>query len=686
LVAGGNGTGNGLNQTSSPRGVSKQADGALYVLTDNSRLTRFDLEDTFMQDTLIADERGVYHFDMTTIQGCSNASSSHTIYAPEAILVSSLGNTVCEGDTTQLSVGFDSTYAYQWYKDDLTISGATTNMLLASEPGNYHVEVMDSNSCVVTSSPFRIWGLPQADLTASGLCLDADLITNTPDSNVVRIDWYRDNQLVKQVNGSFFEMGEIFVDATTDIGLDQPFDLATDHLGNIYYSEHNNHRVIRRSSDGGQATVVAGNGTSGTGLNQLNQPTGIFVDKDLNVYVADMANHRVVKWSQGATQGVVVAGLSGTAGSALSRLNNPWDVVVDDSGAVYVSDMNNHRVVKWLPNATSGTLFAGTGQSGSSINQLNQPHGLAIHQGAIYVSDHWNGRIVMVNNQGVSSAVASRMPGGDQRLSGVYVDNQGAIYFSELFNNRVVRWLPGASSGEIVAGGNNLGAAANQLGEEIYGITIDQDGSLYVADGVWNQRIMKYPREVLNIDTLTVTALGTYHFDFVTLQGCTSSSLSIQTNMLFSQDTIRVFGQDTSISVLNASQYNTFLWSTGGQDSVISISSTGNYSVVCYDSINSCLLEQSVFVYFGRANITFDSDTICEGEQVSLSVFSNNLIHQFVNQSIIWSTGDTLPSILVDVVSDTIISFELIDDIFVFRDTVTIYSLHVPDVDRKSVV
>lgn len=54
--------------------------------------------------------------------------------------------------------------------------------------------------------------------------------------------------------------------------------------------------------------IVAGGNGRGFGLNQLNHSQHIFVDDDHAVYVSDRNNHRVIKWMENAKEGVVVAG------------------------------------------------------------------------------------------------------------------------------------------------------------------------------------------------------------------------------------------------------------------------------------------------------------------------------------------------------------------------------------------
>ena len=78
-------------------------------------------------------------------------------------------------------------------------------------------------------------------------------------------------------------------------------------------------------------------------MNQLNFPTYLFVDQEQAVYVSDVNNHRVMKWNKGTNQGIVVAGGRGQ-GSALTQLSDPRGLFMDTSDTIYVADSWNHRV------------------------------------------------------------------------------------------------------------------------------------------------------------------------------------------------------------------------------------------------------------------------------------------------------------------------------------------------------
>jgi hypothetical protein len=60
-----------------------------------------------------------------------------------------------DGDTLK---GF-SERAYQWLLNDTAITGGTDSVYIASKPGNYILQVTDSNGCTETSTPIIISGI-----------------------------------------------------------------------------------------------------------------------------------------------------------------------------------------------------------------------------------------------------------------------------------------------------------------------------------------------------------------------------------------------------------------------------------------------------------------------------------------------------------------------------------------------
>ncbi|OUW35257.1 MAG: hypothetical protein CBD39_00950 [Flavobacteriaceae bacterium TMED179] len=209
----------------------------------------------------------------------------------------------------------------------------------------------------------------------------------------------------------------------------------------IFYGDHDIRAVFVRDTFG--IRTLAGGKGKGIEMNQFNYPTGIAVDKDENLYVSDMNNHRIQKWLKGSTVGITIAG-GNDYGSESNQLNKPGKIVLDGLESIYIADTENHRVQKWYKGATEGETVAGGNGPGDNLYQLNTPYGIAL-------------------------------------------DKDGFLYISEIENHRVIRWNPNTKQGKVVAGGNGPGLESNQLTHPM-GIVLDDDKNLYVAD-TYNHRV-----------------------------------------------------------------------------------------------------------------------------------------------------------------------------------------------------
>jgi hypothetical protein len=147
-----------------------------------------------------------------------------------------------------------------------------------------------------------------------------------------------------------------------------------------------------------------------------------------------------VRWDVGATTGVVVAGTGGR-GAHLDQLLRPTAVEVVD-GAVYVADTGNHRVVRWDAGAATGVVVAGGTGRGAGAAQLDSPQGVA-------------------------------------------VDEQGSVWVGDTANDRVVRWPAGAATGTLVTGAVEA-AIGPLVGPTAIGLAPDH---LLVAD-TGNHRVV----------------------------------------------------------------------------------------------------------------------------------------------------------------------------------------------------
>ena len=121
-------------------------------------------------------------------------------------------------------------------------------------------------------------------------------------------------------------------------------------------------------------TTIAGTGISGNsgdgGLATsalLTKPTGINLDNSGNVYFGDFYN--IVRKITVTTSIITtVAGTASTTGSytgdggaaTTATLNAPYDVVLDSSGNLFISDYKNNCIRKVTVSTGIITTFAGT--------------------------------------------------------------------------------------------------------------------------------------------------------------------------------------------------------------------------------------------------------------------------------------------------------------------------------------
>jgi sugar lactone lactonase YvrE len=253
----------------------------------------------------------------------------------------------------------------------------------------------------------------------------------------------------------------------------------------------------------------------------LNFPTAVAVDAAGHVYIADTMNHRVRRVD--AATGIIstIAGngqarYSGDGGPAVSAaLNEPMALVADAFGHLYIADQNNNRVR--IVDLTTGVIETAAGNGVAAYNgdgipaveaSLAGPSGLALGPGReLYVADMFNGRIRMVDRKTdvISTVVGD---GGEYRYQnqgdspsaslarpyGIAVDRQGHIFITDSDNHLVRRWdreqkLITRVVGTGIAGfGGDGGPGEGASLRYPFGITIDRDGAILIAD-TFNHRI-----------------------------------------------------------------------------------------------------------------------------------------------------------------------------------------------------
>ncbi len=130
----------------------------------------------------------------------------------------------------------------------------------------------------------------------------------------------------------------------------------------LYIPDRQLHRVVRLKNTGEFVMQWGGDGPdtnrfgfpgAGTAPGQFNEPVGAIVDAAGNLYVSEHENHRVQKFRVTQVNGawnVEVLKIWGSGGSAPGQFNTPYCVTLDPAGNVWVADGYNSRVQKFTPN------------------------------------------------------------------------------------------------------------------------------------------------------------------------------------------------------------------------------------------------------------------------------------------------------------------------------------------------
>ena len=332
--------------------------------------------------------------------------------------------------------------------------------------------------------------------------------------------------------------------------------IAIDQAGNLYIVDcdyDSGNARIRKVSTGGVITTVAGNGTTGFSGDggpatsaQLSGAEAVAVDAAGNIYIADSYNNRLRKVTPdgiiNTVAGANAASLSssGDGGPATSaQLGIPHGVVVDAAGNLYIADGRLQKVtpdgiINTVANVSgtslamdaAGNLFTTTpgavekiSPSGAitSIIQLSG-NGIAVDgAGNLFVGA--GGLVYKISPNGIRTTVAGGgkiIPndGGPatgaqlNNVTGVALDGEGNLYFSETYGHRVRKVTPNGTittvagtGGEGFSGDGGPATTAELNGPD--GLAFDAAGNLYIAD-TYNSRI-----RVVTADGIIHTIAGT---------------------------------------------------------------------------------------------------------------------------------------------------------------------------------
>jgi sugar lactone lactonase YvrE len=305
--------------------------------------------------------------------------------------------------------------------------------------------------------------------------------------------------------------------------LNQPFDIAIDSRGDLYFSDTFNHRIRKVDRATGTIATVAGSGQPGFAgdggpalLAMMNEPYGVVLDTSGNLYFVDRLNRRVrrVDGRTGIISTVAGTGQrldSGDGGPAdRAGLVEPNGVAFDPGGRwLFIADVAGHRIRR--VDLTTGLIstFAGTGlerhdgdDGPAQQASIWGARAVEVSQdGAVYILeregnslrrvDPATGLISTIAGTGAKGYSGDGGPAAKATFNGpkdLAVDRAGNLLIVDT-ENHAIRFID-STTGTIrtVAGTGRAGGAGDgglasmaQL-DRPHGVAVGRDGTFWIAD------------------------------------------------------------------------------------------------------------------------------------------------------------------------------------------------------------
>ena len=187
------------------------------------------------------------------------------------------------------------------------------------------------------------------------------------------------------------------------------YDIALDrNAETMYAADLRNRRVRRVDLKTGVVTTVAGNGQQGVPRDgaeavksPLVDPRAVEVDSQGRLYILSRGGNALRRVD---TNGRITTVIK--PGQLPFDMKGPKHLTMDLEGNVVIADTENHVIRRYFPKTGKVENIAGTGEKGDVlrehdpfVTQFNRPHGVYVHpSGALYVSDSYNHRVVKLTN------------------------------------------------------------------------------------------------------------------------------------------------------------------------------------------------------------------------------------------------------------------------------------------------
>jgi sugar lactone lactonase YvrE len=419
---------------------------------------------------------------------------------------------VASNVTFSVSAYGTSPMNYQWQFNGTNISDATNNAFMigvvtTNDAGNYSVTITNSYGNVTSSNavltvlviPPGFSTQPASQAVPSGSnALFTTVASGSPPFNY---QWFFNSTSLDGQTNASLSLPNVTTNqaGAYSISVTSPYGSITSHVATLMVGwlpsitmQPTNQSVLA----GNRALLTAD--VSGVGpltfqwqLNGTNLPNNL---------ITTIAGNGTV-------------GFTGDGGIATTgRIYVPYGVAADISGNVFFADSGNNRIRKvstdGVMTTVAGSISGFSGDGGAAIQaRLFAPYGVAVDlHGNLYIADTSNNRIRMVDTNGVIITLAGSTSGfsGDggaatnSKLSspyGVNLDANGNLLIADTHNYHV-RMI--GTNGIITAVAGNFGSgfsgdggdATNTSLNQPQGVAMDPSGNIFIADTL-NGRVRK---------------------------------------------------------------------------------------------------------------------------------------------------------------------------------------------------
>lgn len=287
----------------------------------------------------------------------------------------------------------------------ITIVSAASGALLGGNIQKGPFAFKQLNFSTVTSPAFR---------NVSSAAFNGPIAVTTDGSNHYVVDYTSSkiNKIAPNGNVTLFAGGGFGNFSTANsariTSFNYPTAITTDATGTVFYIADSSNNVIRKVSDTGMVSRLAGTGGAGSEDTSLgvvarfNNPSGVAM-VGTNLFIVDSGNHTIRMYDTVAKIVTTFAGYPGVSGSTdgdrtVARFKQPARIASDGKN-LYITDFGNRTVRRIsLQTGVVDTIAGRADVLGSSngnkgISTFNHPNGIATDGVNVYVTDSFEGTV-----------------------------------------------------------------------------------------------------------------------------------------------------------------------------------------------------------------------------------------------------------------------------------------------------